>query len=251
MHKFQDKNILITGASSGIGKCLAKELRALGANVIGVGKREQISDDSITYISADLSSYDSINQICNVIQEPIDYFFCNAGMAYEKTFENLNSEEILDQLNINLNTPILLLKSLLENKKLNPGSQVIFTSSLCGVYPMPKLSIYSSTKFGVEGFIGSLRKELKDYKFTIVRPGIVLTEFFDKAGMGDFKKLINKKRYMVNTPEEVADKIIREINRDVIILGSDNLFIALEKFVPNRLKNKLLSLTNYFNRMVR
>jgi len=253
MIDFNNKTILLTGGSSGIGKALVISLCKLNANIIVIGKRQEIplefvGESKINYHSIDLSDPNASDRIIELLHAPIDIFISNAGIAFNKNFQSTTEYEILQQLNVNLYSTIILTKKILSNKLLKVGGNMIYLSSLSGVYPMANLALYCTSKFGIEGFVRSIKLELKTRaKVTLVYPGITMTEFFDKANMNEFKEYLKKHPYAFHTPERVANEILEKIDRDIIVIGSDKIYLRFERFIPNKLKPTFLAFTSLFN----
>lgn len=256
MSKFKGRRILITGASSGIGKALAIKFAQLEAYVIAIGKRELAPEEFenlslIRYHSIDLSEPQSHKRVTDLLLDSIDVFVSNAGMAYSKPFIELSESEINEQLQINLTTIIYLTRELIINKKLTEGGKIIYLSSLSGIYPMAEMSLYCSAKFGLEGFVNSIKQELGDrFRFTLVYPGITMTNFFKRANMEKFTDYLKEHPYASHTADRVAQEIIENFDKNTIIVGSDKIYLKFEKFIPQRFKSKFLTWTSIFNRFV-
>jgi short-subunit dehydrogenase len=124
---------------------------------------------------------------------------------------------------------------------------MVYTSSLAGKVGFPEMSIYSASKFAIEGFVDSLRSEYesKGVMFTVLRPGITRTPFFKKAGMEAFENSVKDLKNCY-TPDKVAEIFYEKISPSVktIVVGNDKYFLALLPFTPFRYRFKVLDFTN-------
>ncbi|MCS7245624.1 MAG: SDR family oxidoreductase [candidate division WOR-3 bacterium] len=189
-------NIIITGASSGIGKA-TYELLKKEHNVIGISRN---GPD----IKLDLSITENIKNLANLVNTQLDILINNVGIAYVKSLEKSEISEIEEQISINLKSAILVTKVLLE--KINQNGLIINIGSIASKFGFDNWSVYSATKFGIGGFSHSLRKELskKGIRVCLVMPGAVWTPIWEKNGF--------KKTQDMLTPEDIAMVIKHIIN---------------------------------------
>jgi short-subunit dehydrogenase len=256
----RQKNVIVTGASSGIGREIALAFSREGANVLAIGRDAQrlreLKDSSKTLngkvvpFLIDLQSPGSSEEIYErAISEfgSVQILLNNAGVGYEKEFAVQNIEEIENVLNTNLISPIKLTRSVLPHLIKNGNGTVVFVTSLAGKLGFPKLAPYSASKFGVEGFAEALRAELRDTQINIcvVRPGITDTNFFNKAGMQQYYSKI-KQENKLHSPKGVADAIINKIGMkpNEIVVGSDKIFLKILPFIPYRWRFMVLNTLN-------
>ena len=180
----------------------------------------------------------------------VDVLINNAGLGYEKSFIDQTEEEILQVLNTNLISQILLTKEFLPNMLEKGDGKIIYVTSLAGKIGFPELAPYSASKFGVEGFAETLREELKNtgVKICVVRPGVTDTPFFQPAGMTEYYHKV-KKSGKIHPPESVAKAILKNINimPDEIVVGSDRIYLRILPFIPYKWRFKLLDFINLFN----
>jgi enoyl-[acyl-carrier-protein] reductase (NADH) len=134
LFNIKNKTILITGASSGIGKEIAFQCSEAGANVIIVGRNEerlnsilnQLNPSSKSYF-CDLSKEENIRDLVNVIPQLDGVVFC-AGVVEYNPIKFINLNKINNIFSINLNSQMLLTQQLVKNKKLNPNSSLVYIS---------------------------------------------------------------------------------------------------------------------------
>mgnify|MGYP001337558656 FL=1 len=179
-----NKNIIVTGSSSGIGLSITKTLLKNKANVIGISRRTpNFSNKNYQHIEFDLSKtdveYDMLN---NLIKEiPVDGLISNAGTGKFESLENFSPNQISEFINLNLNSHIIITRLLLPHFKTNNNGFLIYIGSEAS-YKVGKYgSIYSACKFGLRGFVKSIRIEtsLNNIKVTQINPGLVKTPFYD------------------------------------------------------------------------
>jgi len=194
-------NIVITGASSGIGFELAKNLIKIGNNnVIAIARNEdklktlkdicskENTNSNLFPIAFDLLNVESFNSILlqrikSCINE-VDILINNAGFLVNKPFENLSNEDIVNTINVNLYAPTLLIRTLLP--LINKGGHVVNVSSMGGFQGSQKfagLSVYSAAKAGIATLTECLAEEYKDsgISFNCLALGSTDTEMLHEA----------------------------------------------------------------------
>lgn len=254
------KEVIITGASSGIGEALAKKYLRSGASVYALSRSrtrltivknklpKKLQKNFYVY-KCDVSDNSQVKVVINRVFKDAnpDLVINNAGIGYSERLTKLTDKQISQIIGTNLKGTIYVTKESLRARKKNRPLHIVNVTSLGGKIGFPKLSIYSASKFAVEGFTESVRRDHKDENvyFTILRPGITDTNFFDKANMKDFKdKVKNLKSFY--SPDKVADLFIKElnINKKEITIGNDKVFLRLMPFVPFKYRFKLLDIVN-------
>ncbi|MFZ8846051.1 MAG: SDR family oxidoreductase [Candidatus Hydrothermia bacterium] len=190
-------NILITGASSGIGKS-TYELLKKDYNVIGISRN---GPD----LFLDLRNVENIKKIKEFLIEKslkIDVLINNMGNAYVKPFSSNQVEEIEEQIDLNLKSHILITKLLIEN--INENGIIINIGSIASKIAFENWAVYSASKFGIKGFSNALRKELskKNIRVSLIMPGAVWTPIWER---NKFRKTDD-----MLMPEDIA-KIIKFI----------------------------------------
>ena len=128
----ENKTILVTGASSGIGKAIAIECSKMGAKVVITGRNEQRLQETYklleglqpAYIVADLSKKEDIETLVNQIDCLNGLVNC-AGLTIPKPFKFLQEEDIQEVMTVNFNAPLLLTQLLIKKKKLQKASSIV------------------------------------------------------------------------------------------------------------------------------
>lgn len=181
------KTILITGASSGIGKATAKKFQAEGWNIVATmrtpEKEEELNKlDNVLVTKLDVLDLDSIDSALKAGIDKfgqIDVVLNNAGYGLMGTFESAKRESILRQFGVNVQGLFDVTQKTLPHFRQNKSGMFINISSIGGRMTFPLMPLYHSTKWAVEGFSESLRWEMASIgvKVKIVEPGGVATDF--------------------------------------------------------------------------
>lgn len=172
METLKGKNILITGASGGIGSNTAKLLSRSGANIFICGRNAEkltavaapLNIPGSNIFAGDLSNEEQVNLLKEkyFAQLPsIDILINAAGIGIIKPVESLTAEEFQRTLNANLVTPFLLIKAFLPAMKEVKKGLIINIPGVLGKVPMAGAAAYSASKYGLTGMMQSIREELK------------------------------------------------------------------------------------------
>ena len=199
MGRLQDKTVLITGGSGGIGKVTAQKALDEGANVVLVDidedalndvKKELGSDDRVHVVAADVSNEDDVK---NYVKETtdkfktIDVFFNNAGIIGDVDFiHNQTYENFQKVMNINAGGVFLGLKYVLQVMREQKSGSIINTSSVDGLRGSPGLSPYSTAKHAVVGMTKTAALENAEHKIRVnsIHPSPVGTSMMDEVESG-------------------------------------------------------------------
>ena len=219
----EGKTVLVTGASSGIGRSTAIECSKLGATVIITGRNKERLNETFTalmkgsdhlQIIADLTHDEGLNNLVKSLPE-IDGLVNNAGIVKLSPVSFYTSEKIDQIYKINVVAPIILLKQLIKNKKLRNNSSVVFTSSISGVYRvLPGNGIYASSKNALDAFMRTSALELatKGIRCNSINPGMVETNIRNLDGeLTEEQYSLDIQKYPLKRygrPEEIAYAII-------------------------------------------
>ncbi|HLO10696.1 MAG TPA: SDR family oxidoreductase [Pseudoneobacillus sp.] len=227
------KNIVITGASGGIGAEIAKLCAIRGANLVllarSIDKLEKLKGDLESRYSIkvfvhrlDVSSTVDVNKVFQAIFEEmgtVDILVNNAGFGVFREAHEVTMEEIKSMFEVNVLGLMACTTMVLPKMRERRFGHIINIASQAGKIATPKSSVYSATKHAVLGYSNSLRMELADHQVfvTTVNPGPIATNFFTIADKkGTYVK--NVQKFMLQ-PEFVAGKVVdamltktREIN---------------------------------------
>lgn len=192
METLNGKNILIVGATGGIGSGVARLLAGSGAKLFLAGrnaeKLQQVAKDSGTpaerIFALDITQPDAVNELKEKYfqQLPaIDILVNAAGIGIIKSMDTLTEVDFLKTLHCNLYAPFLLLKAFLPAMKESKKGLVINIPGVLGKVPMAGAAAYSASKYGLVGMMQSVREELKrtDIRITNLFLGGADTPFWD------------------------------------------------------------------------
>jgi NAD(P)-dependent dehydrogenase (short-subunit alcohol dehydrogenase family) len=221
----EGKTILITGASSGIGKATALECSELGANVVITGRNEERLLDTYNKLNtsigqnhkmivADLSNEEGILDLISELPM-LDGVSSNAGISKTLLIKFIKQDSLENIWNVNTASHVNLAKLLFKKKKLNQNSSYVFTASIGGTTNFaPGNSVYGMSKAAINSFMKFCAVEFSPrmIRCNSVCPGMIVTPMTQDAsafGEEDYEKDAEKyllKRY--GRPEEVARTII-------------------------------------------
>jgi NAD(P)-dependent dehydrogenase (short-subunit alcohol dehydrogenase family) len=210
------KTILVTGASSGIGRAVSEMLAHQGATVIMTARNEARLEDTLQslpkgnhhYFSADLTSDEAITEL--VAQLPaLDGIVLNAGMVKTVPVQYIKRDDLDYMFDLMLHSSILLLQQLLKNKKLKPEASVCFISSVASQKITIGNAIYSAAKGALNSFTKSLALELAPKKIRVnaILPGMVQTGILDSGAVSEEQLQAHLKNYPLGRfgqPEDIA-----------------------------------------------
>lgn len=218
------KKVLITGSTDGLGKLLAIELAKQGCQLVihgrNVEKARAVIDElsrfnpniSHEMVICDLSKPETIAQKFVGI-EKLDILINNAGLWAEGATENISAERIIELVNVNLTSYLLVTRLMLPILQKAKFGQLLNVSSIAGVEIPVGYShtIYSATKFGVQAFSEALAKEFEDKNLRCMGyyPGGMKTDLFQKAGL-NYK---TDEPWMFD-PQESVEAVIFMLTRD-------------------------------------
>lgn len=178
------KNVVVTGASSGIGKAITQRLLELEYKVIGVSRtvtKNDFNHENFTPLQADLSSESSVLLACGKLKENNIYMLINcAGFGKFEPHEELSPKTITDMVFLNLTTPILLTNALLRDLKQNSG-YLININSIEAIRASKFAGVYSATKAGLKAFGDSLFEETRKSGLSIINinPDMTASSFYN------------------------------------------------------------------------
>ncbi len=247
---FSQKTVIITGATSGIGKALALHLLQYGANVAVCGRDEKklkelkdISNSSnqLLLIQADVSIESDCKQLIDTCVQQfggIDILINNAGISMRALFNEVDLTVLKKTMDINFWGTVYCTKYALPYILKSKGS-VVGISSIAGYKGLPCRTGYSSSKFAMQGFLESLRIEMlhEGVHVLIASPGFVASNIRNVAlnatGNAQKETPLDEKKLM--SAEECAQRILNAIEKKkrTLIMGTQGkLTVWLNKFFP-------------------
>lgn len=217
----EGKTILITGAASGIGKATALLCAEMGANLVLLDLNEEglnvtkadIQKGSVEVYAINLTDYEAL--CIAVAQFPkLDGVASNAGIFYSMMAKLSDKKDMERIFGVNTFSHINLVQQLLEQKKLNKGASIVFTSSMSGVFcGAVGGSLYGATKSALAGYAKALAIELapRGIRVNTVHPGMINTPLIHSTALSQDVLDEDKKNYLLGRygePEEVACSIV-------------------------------------------
>ncbi|MES2519156.1 MAG: SDR family oxidoreductase [Bacteroidota bacterium] len=253
----KDKVVVITGASSGIGKALAFSFGGAGAKVVITGRKEipllevskALTDagiDNLAIVSDVSIETDNAAMIDKTIAKygKIDVLINNAGISMRAMFEDCDMSVIKTLMDINFYGTVYATKYALPYIKATKGS-IVGVSSIAGYRGLPVRSGYSASKFAMNGFLEALRTELLHTGVHVLTacPGFTASNIrvaslgADGTSKGDSMR--DEEKMM--SSEEVADRILKAVknrDRDMILTLQGKAIVLINKLFP-KLADKL------------
>lgn len=224
---FEQAVVVITGGASGIGASLSMRLAADGAKVIIVGRssdngaahllRMKKKGLDATFKVTDMTDTVKVEQLFNDIvfeHGKIDYVFNNAGVFMAGEIRDTPIDKWQATVNNNIWAVYNGTHFAYQHMLKQGSGYIINVASAAGLFPVPIMGIYGSSKFAIVGLTHALRNEAKDFGITVsaVCPTIVDTPLYDTATYNKVNKAkVLKSRHSLQTPDEAAAKIIKGV----------------------------------------
>jgi len=271
--------ILVTGASVGIGLELAKLLRdgphrlaltARASSLVRFAEAGLVAGERVLLLPLDVTNDQQRRAAIHAVEERwggVDVLVNNAGISYRAVAEHVTEAERLAQLDANFLGPMELIRLVLPHMREQRYGRIINVSSVGGMTAMPTMSIYSASKFALEGASESLWYEMRPFgvRVSLVRPGFINSDGFRKvrftaqgqralvdpsdpyhAHYANMDELIAGLMTLTfYTPHDVAETILEVIehkNPPLWVAGTldAQLFDFLRRIIPSGLYHRLL-----------
>jgi short-subunit dehydrogenase len=227
---------LVTGASSGIGYSLAKELAGRGYDLVvcsagnrleGAAQDFQALGTNVTEVRADLATREGVRELWSKVQQlgrPVDVACLNAGVGVGGLFWQTDLDAELNMVYLNCAGTVQLAKYVVQEMVNRGTGRILFTASIAGEMVAPREAVYAASKAFVLSFAHSLRYELRDTGVTVtaLQPGPTDTDFFHRAGMDDTE--VGQKGKSESNPDDVARQGL-----DALFEGKDHIYAAAAK----------------------
>lgn len=184
------KRILVTGASSGIGRETARQCARMGASLCLTGRNGDRLSETLSMLgdgdhlvhAADLTVTDERGALVSAVGRLDGIVHC-AGLVAQVPFRMLNKDALGRMLDVNLESPVLLTEALLFQRKITPGASIIFISSTAPRNALPGMAAYAGAKSALEAMSRVLAVETARHRIrsNCVAPGLVRTPMLDQA----------------------------------------------------------------------
>lgn len=239
---FTGQTALITGATRGIGKQIADDLAALGADVILTGTNPEQIDilnqkasrsgrGSHKFMCVDFLDQESIAEFLEGLgrMKKIDICVNNAGINRINIIDETYIEDWHDINKVNLEAPFLITRVVSKIMKANGYGRIVNISSIFGVISKPKRSLYSISKFGLRGLTVSSAVDLASSNILVnsVSPGFVLTELTQRIlTREEMKKLADQVPLgRFAQPEEISKIVLFLVSRENTYITGQNIIV--------------------------
>lgn len=213
--KLTGRTALLTGATGGLGRAIAKALAERGATlVLSSRRREELEQLAASlpgsghrFIVADLAEEGAAERLVAEAGD-VDALVANAGLSAGGRLEGFSTGELTAALRVNLEAPAQMARAAIPAMRERGEGHLVFVSSLQGKVALPRSSVYSATKFGLRGFALALREDLWG---TGVGVSVVLPGFIREAGMFAASGVKAPIGLGTSSPQEVGQGVVEAI----------------------------------------
>jgi short-subunit dehydrogenase len=250
--ELRGKTVLVTGASSGIGRAVVRALAREGCRLILTARSQPALQDLAaeieqrdTVIPADLTSAEDIARLCDQAISRfrrIDILINSAGVGLYAPSHNSPPELVRRMFELNVLAPVEITRRLMP--AMGRGSVIVNISSIAGKVALPWMTLYSASKFALNAFSNGLRMELAGTGIGVlcVCPGYVDTAFRENVLVGRIPEEVAGQRYFRITAEQCAAEIVeglRKNKRTVVTPRIGWLLAAMERLFPRLIHGRM------------
>ena len=213
----EGKTILVTGASSGIGRGIAIACSKMGATVIINGRNEQRLAETMTEmqgeenlsLAADLSDSKSLTEMVSRLPKLDGIVHC-AGIGQRALCKQLQEADLDTMMDVNFKAPVMLQTEILKHKKINKGASIVFIASIASDSPSIGNAIYSASKGAIISYANCLALELapRQIRVNCILPAMIWTDLILKGGITEEELKEDEKKYPLKRygkPEDIAN----------------------------------------------
>ncbi len=236
------RQALVTGASSGIGRAIANRLATEGYQVFGVARRGAANDEGadarITSVPIDLEDLDRLPLKLDALNQrlgALDVIVLAAGRGRFGALEQQSYSDISALIDLNLTANVFMCRALLPGMKRRGRGRVVFIGSEAALQGKRNGSVYCATKFAMRGLAQALREECSKsgVAVSVIQPGMVRTPFFDQL---DFEP--GPDRHHALDSEQVADAVAYVLNSPAHAVIDEIELSPLQHVVKKRRKTE-------------
>ena len=213
----EGKTILVTGASSGIGRGIAIACSKMGASVIVNGRNEERLNETLLQMNgennqkavADLSNLGNVSSMVSALPKLDGVVHC-AGIGQRVLCKQLQESDLDNMMDVNFKAPVMLQTELLKQKKINKAASIVFIASIAAESPTIGNAIYCASKGAIISYANCLSIELAPrlIRVNCISPAMVWTDLIFKGGITEEELKEDEKRYPLKrygTPEDLAN----------------------------------------------
>lgn len=225
----EGKVVIITGATSGIGRETAIELAKAGNKVVLSGRREErlkalaeeIGTDKTAWLKSDVSSLDDMQALVKVAKDKfgrVDVLYANAGVMPAGPMSGLKVNEWMSIVDINIKGVLNSMAAVLPEFTAQKSGHIIVTSSVAGIKSVPGNAVYSGSKHFVSAMLDSFRAESvnegTNIRTTIIYPGAIKTELLNTIDAGKGREMTEEYyRQVALTPDAIANAVVYAVSQ--------------------------------------
>ncbi len=236
MGNIDNKVIIITGASSGLGEAAAKLLAENGAKVVLSARREDRLEKlageiggNAAWLRSDVTSLDDMRALVRLAKDRfgrVDAVFANAGIMPGGNMSELKVPDWMDMVDINVKGVLNTIAAVLPEFIAQKGGHIIVTSSAAGLRSVPGNAVYCGTKHFVKAMLDSFRMEAvaegSNIHTTVIYPGAVKTELLNSIAPSETKSMVEKFYEDVGlTPDVIANAVLYAVSQPDNVNVSD------------------------------
>ena len=213
----EGKNIMVTGASSGIGRGIAVACSMMGASVAINGRNEKKLQETLSLmkgtnnsiIIGDLTIKDELDSIVEALPKLDGIVHC-AGVGSRVLCKNIVEEDIDQTMGANFKAPVMLQSEILKQKKINKGASIVFIASMSNDSPSTGNALYAASKGAIISYANCLQLELAPrlIRVNCISPAMVWTDLIFKGGLTEEELHEDELKYPLKRygkPEDVAN----------------------------------------------
>ncbi|MGB7754540.1 MAG: SDR family NAD(P)-dependent oxidoreductase [Salinisphaera sp.] len=214
-HDFRGRRALVTGASSGVGEAVARQLAAAGARVVIAARRadrlQRVADEIGAIVCpANVASPNACVELVETAVAALgglDILINNAGAHHRGDFVDQGAEHLAAMVDVNLRAPVVLSRAALDHLRAAERGAIVNVGSVAGRMPVPGSATYSATKAGLRTLTYALAEECRGTRVSVsvVSPGPIATDFIlaDVDAVTDLTF-----SQPMSTPEQIADLVL-------------------------------------------
>lgn len=213
----EGKTLLVTGASSGIGRSIAVTCSKMGATVVINGRNKERLQETLSQMEGenhvvtigDLTDFNSLIAMVETLPKLDGVVQC-AGMGQRKPCKDLHLEDVNHVMDVNFKAPVMLQAELLRQKKINKGASIVFVASIASWSPSFGNSVYSASKGAIISYANCLAIELAPRKIRVncISPAMVWTDLILADGTDEEQLKADEQKYPLKRygqPEDIAN----------------------------------------------
>ena len=234
----QDKTILVTGASSGIGQGIALLCSKMGATVVINGRNETRLQDTLSQMEGkdhiiakgDLSNFASLSELVSKMPKLDGVVHC-AGVGSRVLCKMMQESDLDQTMTVNFKAPVMLQTELLKQKKINKNGSIVFIASMAQDSPSIGNALYAASKSAIISYAQCLQLELAPrlIRVNCISPAMVWTDLIFKGGITEEQLQEDEKKYPLKRygrPEDIANLAVYLLSDASSWMGGSNIKIT-------------------------